>query len=225
MNLRQGFRYKFYAEYLQGFNNGGQGMYNAGLDFRHYQKVYRNVTFATRLAGAHSGGKQKIRYLMGGVDNWILPRQAGGPGNFSDNEYAFQALVTNMRGYEQSARIGNTFAVANLELRAPLLHTILRRPVQSPILRNLQLVGFLDAGSAWQGLLPSADQQVETYQLFDPSRSVVLNLEVPYDYGLAMGYGAGLRTMLFGYFLRADFAWNIEGRRKPILYVSMGTDF
>jgi hypothetical protein len=225
MNLRQGYRYKFYAEYLQGFNNGGQGMYNAGLDFRHYQKVYRNVIFASRIAGAHSGGKQKIRYLMGGVDNWILPRQAGGPGNFSDNEYAFQALATNMRGYEQSARIGNTFAVANLELRVPVLHTVLKRPVQSPILRNLQLVGFLDAGSAWQGLLPSADRQVETYQLFDPARSIILNLEIPYDYGLAMGYGAGLRTMLFGYFVRTDFAWNIEGRRKPILYVSIGTDF
>lgn len=225
INLRQGFRYKFFAEYLQGLDSNKYGMYNAGLDFRYYHKVYRNVTLATRLAGAHSGGKQKVRYLMGGVDNWILPRQAGGPGNFNDQDYAFQALATNLRGYEQSARIGNTYAVANLEMRVPILHTILRRPVQSPILRNLQLVGFVDAGSAWQGLLPSADRQVQTYQLFDPPNPVAITLEIPYDYGLAVGYGAGLRTMLFGYFLRTDFAWNIEGRRKPLLYVSIGTDF
>jgi len=225
INLRRGFRYKAFAETMQGFHEGSGGMYNLGFDFRQYGKVYRNVTLATRVAGAHSGGDQKIRYMLGGVDNWIRPRQATGPGNATDNQFAFQALATNLRGYEQGARIGNTYAVANLELRIPVLHTVLRRPVQSPVLRNLQLVGFVDAGSAWQGLLPSADAVVQDVTLYNPPNPVVLQLQIPYEYGLAVGYGGGLRTMLFGYFIRADLGWNIEGRKKPLLHIGIGTDF
>jgi hypothetical protein len=48
---------------------------------------------------------------------------------------------------------------------------------------------------------------------------------VPNSSGLALGYGAGLRTMLFGYFLRMDAAWNIDGSPKPIIYLAIGTDF
>jgi hypothetical protein len=48
---------------------------------------------------------------------------------------------------------------------------------------------------------------------------------IPSNTGLAMGYGAGLRTMLLSYFMRLDAAWNIDGSRKPIWYFSIGTDF
>ena len=41
---------------------------------------------------------------------------------------------------------------------------------------------------------------------------------------LGMGYGGGLRTMLFGYFLRVDYARSIEGT-KPIWHFSIGSDF
>ena len=41
------------------------------------------------------------------------------------------------------------------------------------------------------------------------------------------GYGLGLRTMLFGYFIRVDYAWGIETRivQDPGLYISLGMDF
>lgn len=227
MNIHKGFRYKFFGEYMYQLNDGGGGLYNIGTDFRYYQKIYRNVIFAARLAGAHSGGSQQILYSMGGVDNWISPKYSQFSPMSSDGNYAFQALATSMRGYPQNARNGNTYAVFNGEIRMPVLSTFLNTPIQSAFLRHLQLIGFLDAGSAWNGLLPNADANTNTYTLGpdNQANNVILNINVTGQSGLAMGYGAGVRTMLLGYFLRLDAAWNIEGSTKPIWYFSLGTDF
>jgi len=207
-------------------NDNGSGLYNFGTDFRYYKKIYRNFIFAARVAAAHSAGKKKILYSLGGVDNWINPKnaQTAGP---NINDYAFQALATNLRGYEQNARNGNTYAVFNGELRLPVLTTFMHRPIQSTVLRYLQACAFLDIGSAWNGLLPNADGSMYNYPLGPDKQApnVVLNLQIPANTGLAMGYGAGLRTMLLSYFMRLDAAWNIDGRKKPIWYFSIGTDF
>ena len=41
------------------------------------------------------------------------------------------------------------------------------------------------------------------------------------------GFGFGVRSRLFGYFIRADWAWGVEdGYVLPhILYISLGLDF
>jgi outer membrane protein assembly factor BamA len=221
-NLRTGFRYKVFAEYMYGLSKTNKGgMYNLGLDFRYYKPVYKNVIFAARIAGAHSGGEQKILYMMGGVDNWIKPKY-GNPAPNNDN-YAFQAQATNMRGYKLSDRTGNTYALGNFELRAPILSTILQRPIQSDLLRSLQLVGFADAGSAWNGLVPNGENLNNEPIYINSSGTVIATAKIPS--GFALGYGAGLRGQLLGYFLRLDAAWNIQGAKKPIWYFSIGTDF
>ncbi len=223
LNIRKGTRLKLYGEYLYLLNNEGGGMYNFGADIRHYQKVYKNITFASRIAFSHSAGKQRVIYYLGGVDNWILPKQSSNIPPNDGNSYAFQALATNLRGYEQSARIGNTYSVFNGELRAPVFNTLVKRPIQSSLLRNLQAVAFVDVGSAWFGLIPNADDYVGTSVA--QSQNVTTIINIPGSTGLAMGYGAGLRTLLFGYFVRVDAAWNIDGRPKPIWYFSIGSDF
>jgi len=233
INLRQGFRYKFYAEYMQPLNksvnygdagsDNTKGFYNLGLDFRYYQKIYKKTIFAARIAGAHSAGNHHILYTLGGVDNWLFPKYSDAMPPVTDQNYAFQALATNLRGYPQNARNGNTYAVANLELRFPVFSTLLKRPVQSGFLRNMQLVAFTDVGSAWNGLLPNTEAFNRNTTLYSPP--VLLNLELDGQNGLALGYGAGLRTMLLGYFIRVDAGWNIEGKPKPLWHVSFGTDF
>src|SRR5690606_15380869 len=130
-------------------NGAGGGFYNLGTDFRFYQKIYKNTTFAVRLAGAHSAGKQKILYFLGGVDNWAWPKYADDVQVRPGEQYAFQALATSMRGYEQNSWNGNTYGVLSMEFRVPLFTTIMQRPIQSALLRNLQLVPFADVGSAW----------------------------------------------------------------------------
>jgi hypothetical protein len=232
-NILNGTRFKFYGEYLQGFGKSGKNCYNLGFDIRNYWKLYKNVILATRLAYAHSDGSSMVQYLVGGVDNWISPKQSANAGMAPDENYGFQAMTVPMRGYLQYGRTGNNFALMNNEVRIPVITTFMKRPIQSAILRNLQVVAFLDAGGAWKGFLPDAGNMDATYSY--PSRrtptppgqkqNVSLTLTVPGSGGLAMGYGAGLRTSLFGYFARMDCAWNIDGSKKPIVYFALGTDF
>ena len=222
-NIREGFRYKVYGEYLYGLSKENKGgFFNFGADFRYYKRIYKNTIFALRLASAHSEGDKHILYFLGGVDGWLAPTNADVTPD--DQNYAFQAIVSPLRGYKQNARNGNSYALANLELRIPVLTTILRRPIQSTFLRNLQLVGFTDAGSAWNGWLPNSTNTVRYKSLSSPGTPVSLTLSSA-DGGLALGYGAGLRSTLLGYFLRVDAAWNIDGLPKPIWYVAIGLDF
>jgi hypothetical protein len=230
-NILNGTRFKIYGEYLYGLNAGNRSCYNLGLDIRNYQKIYKNFILANRLAYAHSDGNNEVEYLLGGVDNWLNPSQAPSPGTVGNNSYGFQDVATSLRGYDQGARTGNNFAVFSTELRLPVLTTFIKRPIQSAILKNLQVVAFADMGSAWTGFLPNTVVSNSTYNYPtlgsspSPTNNVYLNLTVPNSGGLAVGYGAGLRTSLFGYFVRLDAAWNIEGSPKPIFYFALGTDF
>lgn len=230
INILRGFRYKFYGEYMFRLNGTGGGFYNLGTDFRYYKKIYKHATWAVRFAAAHSGGKMKILYFAGGVDNWLGAKYADDiPVRVED--YAFQTLATSMRGYEQNSWNGNTFGVLNTEFRIPVVTTFTDRPIQSAILRNLQLVPFADIGSAWAGVWPT-EGNVRTDRVHpDPSMGQQFNsnLTVTIDdernlFGL--GYGVGLRTLMLGYFLRLDCAWNTDNHRKqPLLHFSIGTDF
>ncbi len=238
LNIWKGARYKVFAEYMFKFYSDNKyyqapggfdstklgGFYNVGLDFRYYVGIYKNFIGAIRVAGAHSGGNKQIKYMLGGVDNPIRPKQGTGLQVSDKNTYAFQALETNLRGYPQNARNGNTFGVLNAELRFPVFGTLMRRPMNFTMAKHLQIVAFLDAGSAWEGLLPS-DDKVRSQTLYWPDQynpSVTVNIPMP-TYSFGVGYGVGLRTMLFGYFLRADAAWNIE--KDFQFHFSLGTDF
>lgn len=241
LNIPDGFKFKLFGEYLyklhddnifsatnSGERNRRGGFYSFGFDARHYTQVYKNMTFAVRGAFAHSGGNERILYVMGGVDNALNARQGSYP--FGQLNYAFQSLTTILRGYDQNARNGNTYGVVNAELRVPVFETFFRRPVQASIWKNLQAIAFVDAGSAWEGLLPIyTDRNPNRSGTFispnipnAPSR-IEVSIPYPGDDNLAVGYGAGLRTMLYGYFFRADAAWNIN--REFRLHLSMGVDF
>ncbi len=226
MNILNGTRYKVYTEYMYGLNAGNKSCYNIGVDVRNYQKIYKNFIVANRLAYAHSDGNKMVQYLLGGVDNWISPQTAAN-GNYSPGEnFGFQMLATSLRGYKQSARVGNNFAVLSTEFRLPAVTTFVKRPIQSAMLKNLQAVAFIDAGTAWKGFLPDADalSPSQTYYLYGGLQNTIMVVTTPYGASLGVGYGGGLRTSLFGYFLRFDVAWNVEGD-KPIAYLALGTDF
>ncbi len=228
MNIFLGTRYKFFAEYIRRMNGTGGGAFNIGADYRYYTKIYKNFIWAARFATAMSDGTQKILYHVGGVDNWLNYKYSSYVPVRPYENYGFETIATNLRGYEQNSRNGNSYAVFNTEFRLPVLASFVKRPIQSQVLKNLQVITFLDAGSAWEGIMPNADRLKNNKVLpdpgVDPNPRVVLSIKDETG-GVGIGYGAGLRTMMFGYFLRADAAWNIEGRKKPIIYFSIGTDF
>lgn len=230
LNIYNGVRYKVYGEYMYRLNGTTGGFYNLGADIRTYKKLYRNFIWATRFAGASSGGDMKILYHIGGVDNWVNAKYSDYVPVRPFENYAFEALANNLRGYEQNSRNGNTYALVNTELRLPIFTTFIKRPIQSSVVKNMQLVVFADAGSAWRGTWPDKEGLRNNKILpnpLDPTANNQVQIIIKDESGgVGLGYGGGLRTMVFGYFLRVDAGWNIENHKKsPLIHFSIGADF
>lgn len=230
LNVYDGIRYKIFGEYYRQVDEKQSDLIVFGGDFRYYLPLHRNLIFAARIAGSGSFGRSKLIYYLGGIDNWI---------NFSaktptfdntvridpDANYAYQAVATNMRGFSQNIRNGSNFAVINAEIRWPIVSYILNRPLNSAFLQNLQLIGFFDMGSAWSGLNPFSGNNAFDKDVYDsyPVTVIIDNNNYP----IVAGYGFGVRSKLFGYFVRADWAWGIENNTMlpSIFYLSLNLDF
>ncbi|NLN74466.1 MAG: hypothetical protein GX140_09530, partial [Bacteroidales bacterium] len=122
-------------------------------------------------------------------------------------------------------RNGNSFAVLNSELRFPLFQMFEKRPIKSSFLKNFQIIGFGDIGTAWTGFNPySLDNSLFT-QIIERG-PIRVTLEKQTD-PIVGGYGFGLRTTIFGYFIRADWAWGVEDRKvqNRVFYISLNLDF
>lgn len=214
LNIKNGTRYKFFAEqfqmiYSEQENTNASDFTVIGLDFRHYQKIHREFIFVCRFAASASFGSNPLIYYLGGVDEWwksdIFDEST--PIDQTQN-YGFQALASNMRGFLQNVRNGSRFAVMNNELRLPVFSYFINRPIQSEFVKNFQLIGFGDIGTAWEGSSPFADDNpLNNETRFTPPITVTYeNINDP----IVGGVGFGLRSVLLGYFMRADWAWGIE---------------
>lgn len=227
INLMQGMRFKVFGEYYQLAKKESVNMIVVGFDIRHYTKIHRSFIWANRLAGSTSFGKYRLLYYMGGVDNWLMPTfNTEYQIDYTQN-YAFQTLATSMRGFKQNVRSGNTFALFSSELRFPVFRYFFNKPLRSDFLNNFQVVGFTDIGSAWQGLNPLTEENTYYTRIIDSSKPPFdIIVQVQKD-PLIAGYGFGLRSTLFGYFLRADWAWGIEDQvvQPRMFYVSLSLDF
>ncbi|HAN18536.1 MAG: hypothetical protein A2X13_14110 [Bacteroidetes bacterium GWC2_33_15] len=232
VNLYNGTRYKIFAEYYNQVNKSETDLYVVGVDFRHYQKIHRDLIFASRFAASTSFGKNKLIYYLGGVDNWT---------NFSANTpsfiplseipidenetYAFQSVATNMRGFPQNIRNGNSFALINTELRWPIVKYFSGYPVNSAFWSNMQLIGFFDVGTAWSGLTPYSEENAYDKKVVH-NKPITIIIDTEKE-PIVAGYGFGARIMVFGYFMRFDWAWGIENAEimPRIFYFSLNLDF
>lgn len=234
-NILNGTRFKVWAEIHKQFsvnldqgvdislNDGYLGV--IGWDFRHYQKLHRQIIWANRFAGGLSYGPQKMIYYLGGVDSWLLPEFNYSTAINPDQNYVYQTLGTPVRGYEQNIRNGNAYAVFNSELRFPVFAYLIAKPIKSDFIKNFQVVGFFDAGSAWEGLSPfNQDNPYNTVTVGSPPLQVDVNF---FRDPVVAGFGYGLRTTLFGYFIRVDRAQGIElnGLTDRRWYFSLSLDF
>jgi outer membrane protein assembly factor BamA len=130
-----------------------------------------------------------------------------------------------MRGFLVNARNGNSVAMASSEIRWPVFKHLLNKPIRSDFVENFQVVGFLDAGSAWTGRDPYSDENSFNQTVIEqnPVTVTVDNNREPIIYG----YGFGLRSRVLGYFMRADWAWGVDdGQIQPrVFYLSLNLDF
>ncbi len=178
------------------------------------------------MAYGTSFGKEKLVHFMGGVDNEFSPQFDYETPVATDENYIFQTVVTNMRGFIQNIRNGNNFMVINSELRFPVFKYLLNRPIRNDFIANFQTVGFLDVGTAWNGPNPWSEENALNNLVISKPPSIRVTVDRQKN-PIVYGTGFGLRTRLFGYFVRADWAWGIDdGQILPsVFYFSMSTDF
>lgn len=245
MNIWNGLRYKIYFDYNRQVNKvqfaDGPSTFNLGFDARYYYPIFRNFIWAGRAAGDFSWGNQKLIYYLGGVDGWLMfgnnTKNNGSDRYFytnnppaNDQNYAFQSLAVNMRGYLQNVANGNNAIVINSEFRLPIVSTFFNRTLNNAFLNNFQIVQFIDMGTAWNGAYSGLKRPSITYNTPLPSGLPgPVNVIVKAG-GLgpfAGGYGFGARTTLLGYFLKFDAAWpmNVFFKGKPVMYFALGLDF
>ena len=213
VNILSGTRFCIFGEHYERLysdaRSGSSNFQVLGVDFRHYQKIHREIIFVTRIAGSKSFGKTPLIYYLGGTDEWISNDlfDRSTPIDQSQN-YGFQALAANMRGFKQNVRNGSAFALLNTEIRWPIIKYFMRKPVEKPFLRDFQLVGFADIGTAWEGNSPFDEGNLLNSETLStgPITITYENINDP----IVGGVGFGLRSTILGYFVRADMAWGIE---------------
>ena len=113
----------------------------------------------------------------------------------------------------------------NTELRMPIFRYFSNKPLKSAFINHFQIIGFLDAGYAWTGDSPYSKNNTffKKEIIKNPIKVTIDDNVEPFVYG----FGTGIRTKLFGYFVRADYAWGVENKTllKPIFYLSFSLDF
>jgi Tol biopolymer transport system component len=231
INIYFGTRFKIWGEYYKELNRNKSDMFVLGIDFRKYTQIHRELIWANRFAASTSFGPTKLIYYLGGVDNWMgylfnkYPMFDNTIPVTPNVNYGFQALATNMRGFTQNVRNGNSFALINSELRWPFIRYFAGHPLRSNFLNSLQIIGFGDIGSAWSGPSPwRSTNGYDTQKLTNGPVSVTLDSN---KNPIVEGFGGGLRAQLLGYFIRADWAWGIENNYvlPRIFYLSFSLDF
>ncbi len=236
LNLRTGTRAKIFVEAVKRFEFNTQPKWSlrfndgfmtvVGLDARHYQPLDRRSILALRLAGATTFGSERILYFLGGVDNWLFPSFNNSIPVPQGENFAYQTLAANLRGFKQNIRNGSSYALLNSELRVPIFKYFSNKPVLGSFWRNFQLLAFFDVGTAWQGNNPyRGDNPLNTVYVYNPP-TVAVKVNYFRD-PLVAGYGVGVRAPIFGMYLRVDYGWGIETRvvQDPVLHIALGTDF
>ncbi len=226
-NLWKGSKIKIFAEYQQRVEKETKNLFVIGFDIRKSVRIYKNMTWALRLAASTNFGQARLVYYMGGVDNWIGAKFNSDIWVDVSKDYAYQTLATNMRGFEQNIRNGTSFVVLNTELRIPFIQLIVGHKVRLNFFNSMQLLLFGDIGTAWTGITPYSDNNcLYTRYVINGPITARINRQVDPWVG---GFGLGLRVNVFGYFLRFDYAWGVEDYKiykpKGMFSFSIGLDF
>ncbi len=230
LNIYNGTRLKVFGEYFQQVNGDYSDVFIVGADIRHYQPIHRTLIWANRFATSTSFGSGRLIYYLGGVDNWTNLSRKVETFDYSvpidtAQTFVFQALATNMRGFTQNIRNGNSFALFNSEIRWPVFRYFANRPINSDFLSNFQIVGFFDIGTAWTGTNPY-DKRNHLNREIIKNGPLTIEIEKSNE-PIVAGFGAGVRSRLLGYYVRLDWAWGIENYviLPRIFYFSLSLDF
>lgn len=236
MNIIEGTRGKITFNHTQGLNDANNSFSQVMVDVRHYQKIYKEIVFAVRGFGGSFFGRSPKQYLLGGMDNWAFNKTHIGGRDSEGNENTlgtraenqdilFVEFATNLRGFPYSTLFGNNVLLMNAEFRVPLVRALSNSPISSNFFRNMQLIGFYDIGTSWSGKPPfDSGSSVRIDRINNgPFEVDIKNFLNPWLYS----YGVGMRTVMFGYYMKFDLAWPVENFEvgKPKFMLTLGFDF
>ena len=211
------------------------------FEIRHYQPIYRNISLAGKVFYGQSFGNNRQYYMIGGIANavrWRSLQNGLGNSESTDNPIVINSLapnpnllfaefVTPLRGYDFNHNFGQGASLLSLELRVPIFSVLIRSSIASQFVRNFSIIGFFDVGSTWDRIPPFFSSGLKgrsrTYRS-DPFTFEVLDYSNPW----VGDYGFGMRTVLFQYYFKLDFArraFNVPGSDDWHPTLSFGTDF
>lgn len=221
-------------EYTSNLNiaDASKNFSNLRFDFRHYQKIHKEITWANRILYGKQMGPAAKTYMLGGMDNWLFSRrdEHGSDDPLAiipsrdNSDLLFNEFVTNLRGLDYNEAFGTDVLVFNSELRVPLFQYLSNGPIKSNFFRNFQLISFVDIGSVWTGEPPFLNGNPITRKFSDG----VFNAEiVQFQNPWLGGFGYGVRTVIGGYYVKLDAARPyIDGEvGKFRYYFTLGLDF
>ncbi len=233
-----GFKGKIgYVQYSS-VNNSSRSFSNFYVDLRNYQRIHKNIIFASRLfAGSYMGNNPQT-YLVGGMDNWLFNDFYQPPSNrpekspvinpnWVENSNILFADFVDLRGYDYDEIRGRNVITFTSELRIPLFSYLTRGNITSNFIRNFQLVGFYDIGSAWNDSAPWEKVNDQNTEIINTEGSPFIITLNNFNNPWLQSYGAGLRTVLLNYYVKFDVARPVRNYTVEDLkfYVTLGFNF
>ncbi|MDN3202843.1 biopolymer transporter Tol [Algoriphagus sediminis] len=224
--------------HYQGLNHADRSFSQFYLDLRNYQKIHKNIILASKLYVGSFMGRNPQSYLVGGMDNWLFNEFYNPPSNRpeaspvrnptgAENSNILFADFVDLRGYDYDEIRGRNVITFTTELRIPIFSYLTRGNITSNFVRNFQLVGFYDIGSAWNDAAPWERVNDQNTEIIDtegsPFEITLNNFNNPW----LQSYGAGLRTVLLNYYVKFDMARPVRNyeRENMRYYVTLGFNF
>ncbi len=220
--LQRGLLVNVNTAYRQNVSTGKASFINT-LNAQYGKKLKCDILWNTSVSLGNSTGGANTIFVLGGNRNQYRPTVTDSRINIENA--SFIKPVYGVRNFNLNTRSGNTFGFVNTELWIPMYSYFGKRPLKNALLQNLWVIGFADVGTAWYGKSPKEKTNVSNITSVEDGRLsiTIFNARNPIVYS----GGFGLRTSIFGYFVRYDLAWTYDNNvlNSNVSRVSLGRNF
>jgi outer membrane protein assembly factor BamA len=184
------------------------------MDWRAYQPLGREWSFALRFSGGASFGKQPQQFILGGLENWIDAQFAQNLSLEDIDNLTYSQFVYPLRGTDYYEKIGTRYFLVNGEIRFPFIQFLLLQAPLPLLFQGVRGAAFFDVGSAW-----TESSGFRAFTRNSDGKRVTNDIISSVGWGIRFYSPIGL--------LRIDAAWrtDLQYFSKPRYMFSLGTDF
>ncbi|MCK5832308.1 PD40 domain-containing protein [bacterium] len=204
-----GSRMKVSFELMPGIDNSAMDYYAGRMDLRKYTHFGQGYSFAIRLATGAARGERTPRYWLGGTESWLNWRTTNND-IYSVRDIYYSRMLLPLRGFNYFAYSGQTYLLANLELRYPFIQ-YLKLGMPPITIGGINGVFFTDIGTI-------TGTDLSEFRGWRDSHFE--------DIKIGMGFGA--RAWIWWLLFNYDIAWQYdlsEFSAKPYHHISLGGEF